>query len=58
MVIAINWLVSKFINHYVVGGFLLVAYIVLILMVFLTKEDRGVFKSLFGVINRRMKKTA
>lgn len=56
LAIVFNWIGSKFINHYIVGGVILVAYIILILMVFLTQEDRAVFKSLGSSTLKRIKK--
>lgn len=52
--IAANWIGAKLINHYAVGGVILIAYVILVLRVFLTKKDRDLFKSLaFSFIRRK-----
>jgi O-antigen/teichoic acid export membrane protein len=44
--IAVNWIGAKFINHYVVASIIFVAYVILVLRFFLTREDRNLLKSL------------
>jgi stage V sporulation protein B len=54
--IGLDWLGSQFINQFVVGGVLLAAYVLFVLMVLLTGEDRALFKSLGSSILKRKKK--
>ena len=56
LAIAVNWIGAKFINHYVVGSVILVAYIMLVFRVLLTREDRNLLKSLVNSVLRRIKK--
>ncbi len=51
--IVIFWIGTQFINLYIVGGVVLIAYIILILKLFLTKEDKALFKSLAYPLMRR-----
>jgi len=45
---------TQLINHYVVGSVILCAYIVLVFKLFLTKEDKGIFRYLaYSLITRR-----
>jgi O-antigen/teichoic acid export membrane protein len=48
--IAIYWLGSKLMNHYIVGSLVLIAYAILILRVFLTKDDRAFIRSLISSV--------
>jgi stage V sporulation protein B len=53
---AIYWGLSKFINQYIVGVIVLIAYIYLIIKVFLTREDRTFIASLVKSVLTRRKK--
>jgi len=48
--VALFWGGSNFISHYIVGGVILLAYVVLVLNRFLTREDRNTFKSLANTL--------
>jgi len=44
--VAIFWIGTQLINPYIVGGVVLIGYIILVLRFLLTKEDKALFKSL------------
>jgi len=44
---------SNLINHYIAGGVILSAYVVLVLNLFLTREDKDTFRSLAGALVSR-----
>jgi stage V sporulation protein B len=54
--IGIFWIGSRIINQYVVGGVILLLYVLIIFRFFLNKEDRGLFKSLAASMVRKIKK--
>jgi len=51
--VALFWGGSNFISHYIVGGVILLAYVALVLMRFITREDRDIFKSLVNALISR-----
>ncbi|UCG54773.1 MAG: flippase [Dehalococcoidia bacterium] len=51
--VAIFWIGTKFIYPYIVGGALLVGYIIVVITLLLTKEDKAMFKSLVCSLVRR-----
>ncbi len=54
--IAIFWTGAQFINLYIVGGVVLIGYIILVLRFLLSKEDKALFKSLAYSLTRRFEK--
>jgi len=52
--IALFWIGTQFINPYIVGGVVIIGYIILVFKLLLTKDDKALFKSLaYSLIRRR-----